>query len=81
MLQWDFKKDVKSGQLYAHCIVHSKQCPVGTPSRRKSKKQFRVEAAGPTCCPFSVAGKQKKDPSLAFSGDMCDEYFVSVHFN
>ena len=39
----------------AFCTTHNKVCQL--PSLNKDGKKFRVEAAGATCTPFSVAGQ------------------------
>ena len=49
-------------QPHGWCHVHRSYCAVGVEPARAGNMQVSVEAAGPTCCPFSIAGLQKKVP-------------------
>ena len=55
--------DLQPGQQpHGWCRTHKSWCGLGVEPARAGSMQVSVEAAGPTCCPFSVAGLQKKVP-------------------
>lgn len=55
--------DLQPGQQpHGWCRTHKTSCGLGVEPARAGSMQISVEAAGPTCCPFSVAGLQKKVP-------------------
>ena len=59
-MAWKLNK-LKNGQpLQAFCLTHGRNCCVGVEASTSGQKSVRVEAAGPTCCPFSFAGKRKQ---------------------
>ena len=47
-------------QPRAACLTHGCKCRLGVEPPGARRGALAVEGAGPTCCPFSVAGKRKK---------------------
>ena len=68
--------DLRPGQQpRGWCRTHKSWCGLGVEPARAGSMQVSVEAAGPTCCPFSVAGLQKKVPRGVFKSKCRDHCF------
>ena len=59
VMEWSLDGVRKGKAAYAYCVAHHKCCRLGNVAHVASTI-MTVEAAGPTCEPFSMAGKRKK---------------------
>ena len=57
---WKINKLKRGQQVREWCVTHGKKCCVGVDACPKGQVSIKVEAAGPTCCPFSFAGKRQQ---------------------
>ena len=62
VLDWSLEGVAKGKPTYAFCVAHNGCCRLGNTSQPTCTTT--VEAAGPTCEPFSYAGKRKKARNL-----------------
>ena len=66
VLQWRDPSKPRGLVKSAYCLKHKKLCRLPGAAGNQTGRNIRVEAAGASCTPFSVAGKRLKARTIQF---------------